>query len=374
MTTQQTHIVHGGDLVSASIRYNIPESDWVDLSTGLNPITYPCDDIPATVFSRLPYPSPEFRKTVEGYYGPHAYRSLAGTQEIIQQLPLLLADLPVILPSLGYQEHQCAWTNKGAEISFYDACILSKADAMIKRLIEANSQQHLLIINPNNPSGLMIPLESLFSWAAMLGTDAMLIVDEAFIDLTPEASLLSRPPLPDNILVLRSCGKFFGLGGIRAGFIFGSPKSLSRIQFPSNPWPLNGPAMHILSKALPDRYWQHASRKRIQTSAQEIQSLFAPLVHNKALKLLADRGLFISFQGSPSYLSELYEFFAKAGILLRLISVNNDFAMLRVGLVDHLDKTSIERIRQCVAQVASKNAFDSFIKTRPRRSISERNK
>ncbi len=378
MTHQRPKIIHGGDLYTASRRYNIPEEDWIDLSTGLNPIAYPCEAIPLAAFSRLPYPKPEFKQAVVSYYGAHDYIPVSGTQEIIQHLPGRLAKLPVLLPSVGYQEHQTAWEAHDNQLNYYDASSFLLADKMIRSQLAKQARQHVLIINPNNPSGLSIPQENLIEWSNKLGRDARLIVDEAFIDLQPSASLLSRPQLPDNILVLRSCGKFFGLGGIRAGFLFGSESLLTQLNLAYNPWPINGPALHILSEALINRHWQQASRRRIQQSAKQLQALFSPLEKSlgstNRLQLLANRGLFISYQGPSAYLNWLYDFFAEAGILLRLIAMDNVHSILRVGLIDYLDSTNIDRVRRCIGQLVSQSNFDTFTQNRPRTSILDRNK
>ena len=51
--------LHGGDIISASTRYNIP-IEWIDLSTGINPDYYPVADINLSAFCQLPYLNPEF--------------------------------------------------------------------------------------------------------------------------------------------------------------------------------------------------------------------------------------------------------------------------------------------------------------------------
>ena len=70
----------------------------------------------------------------------------------------------------------------------------------------------MVVVNPDNPTGRLLPPQALRAVTARL-----LIVDEAFIDLMPnEASLAGD--LPDNAIVLRSFGKTYGLAGLRLGF------------------------------------------------------------------------------------------------------------------------------------------------------------
>ena len=337
-------LIHGGDLNTASAHYSIPESDWIDLSTGINPVAYPCESIPLEAFTRLPYPSQAFKQAILNYYGQHDYISVSGSQDIIQRLPSLLDQLPIMLPSVGYQEHDRAWKQNGNRISYYDALNLSKAQQAISSALNNNPEQHLLIINPNNPSGLLISIERLLGWANVMSGGAKLIIDEAFIDVHPDTSLLTSSKLPDNILVLRSCGKFFGLAGIRAGFLFGSPYTLSALCPPDNPWPLNGVAQEILSKALVDKKWHIDTRVGIQRSADFVAGLFASL----NLQLLSNQGLFLSYLSPTPYSEWLYETFAQAGILLRLIPVNSTHSILRIGLLVPNDESAISRVRSCI--------------------------
>jgi cobalamin biosynthetic protein CobC len=347
-------LIHGGDLYSASLRFGIPEAQWLDLSTGINPNAYPHGQITEKAFTRLPYLTADFKEAVENYYGPHAFLALSGSQEIIQSLPRLLAELPIILPSIGYQEHREAWKRSGGIINNYDTLCKPAAVQQINSLLQQNPSQHLLLINPNNPSGLVLQTETILDWSKRLTGKAMLVVDEAFIDSAPDNSLLCSRKLPDNLLVLRSFGKFFGLAGIRAGFLFGNSQTLSALKRPNNPWPINGIAQEILCRALNDAAWQKSSRTRIEKNAEYLQELISPL----KLKLLSNQGLFQSYVGEADHLSTLFDTFCQSGILLRLIPVNSSQSILRFGLIDHEDESAISRIKSCIAHANPKSRSD----------------
>ena len=47
-------LAHGGDLDAAALKYAIPKADWLDLSTGINPVPYPIGHIPPEAWNRLP--------------------------------------------------------------------------------------------------------------------------------------------------------------------------------------------------------------------------------------------------------------------------------------------------------------------------------
>jgi cobalamin biosynthetic protein CobC len=117
-----------------------------------------------------------------------------------------------------------------------------------------------------------------------------LIVDEAFIDPTPEDSLtpLAGTDAAPNLIVLRSLGKFFGLAGARVGFIFAAADILSRMAGGDGPVgdqrPVArsrpaGPARHRLAGCRP--------RKRLGAAGERLHQLLAPLGEVKATALFA---------------------------------------------------------------------------------------
>ena len=59
--------LHGGDIYTASQRYQVEVDQWIDLSTGLNPRAYPVGDIPQEVFTRLPYELPNLCQAAADY-------------------------------------------------------------------------------------------------------------------------------------------------------------------------------------------------------------------------------------------------------------------------------------------------------------------
>jgi cobalamin biosynthetic protein CobC len=86
-----------------------------------------------------------------------------------------------------------------------------------------------IVVNPNNPDGRIVTKSALLALADRLRSRrALLVVDEAFMDVAcPDASLagdLAR----GNIVVLRSFGKFFGLAGLRLGFALAAPDVAAR--------------------------------------------------------------------------------------------------------------------------------------------------
>lgn len=336
------HLFHGGDLLSASHDTGIPLENWIDLSTGISPYAYPTDDIPANIFSRLPYIDQAFKHSSKEYYGSEHFVALPGTQAAIQLIPKLLHKLPVLLPSVGYLEHQHAWLKSGNILDFYPAFDEAIALANIDQKLQQNPQQHLVIINPNNPSTLCFTPMQLLVWAEALGKDAYLIIDEAFIDTTPTHSVIPylRTNTKNNIIILRSFGKFFGLAGIRLGFVFATPNILKQLEEQIPLWSINGPALYLASKAFTDRNWQTEHQVKLLESEQFTAELFKPLEH----KTYFHQRLFSTYLLPKKLALTIFKRFYREGILLRLIEVSDKKSIIRVGRVRVDDMNATNKI------------------------------
>ncbi len=342
-------ILHGGDIVSASRRYGIAIDDWVDLSTGINPEPYPIDNLLIDQQSilngmqRLPYLQSEFLQASARYYQSKDFIATAGTQSIIQQLPLVLDSLPVLLPAVGYQEHACHWQKSGLPISYYPSMNHDEACDFIEKSLNNNNQQHIVIINPNNPTGILFKPERLYRWAEQLAPNAYLIIDEAFIDVIPQYSVLNhandKKIQRSNIVVLRSFGKFFGLAGLRLGYCFSHHSLLEKLQQAVGLWQVNGVAQYIATNALNDTSWHSRAITYIETLKHDTLQIIASMINQLNAQLLPNvfltqsPSLFLSYIMPSTTAVAVYEEFAQQGILLRVIPINGQQALLRVGLI-----------------------------------------
>jgi len=338
--------LHGGDLYTASQRYQIELEQWIDLSTGLNPQAYPVGDIPQEVFTRLPYEMPQLCHRAAEYYGNDSVMAVSGTQLAIQCLPRCLPQHDILVPQVGYQEHALHWGKHGANIFHYPSENMELAIEFINQALLINPQRHLLIINPNNPTGLKFAARQIKLWASALDKNCYVIVDEAFMDVTPQDSVLAN--LSSNMVVLRSFGKFFGLAGLRLGFVFANQSIRQTLKQKTGLWAVNGPAQYIAIKALADKSWQQSARKDIHKSALLTQSLFSALFTKKPSVRVHHEALFTSYTLPITLAGQLVEFFAHRGILIRKIVVDEQICILRAGIIHHQDVDSQLRVKQCI--------------------------
>lgn len=259
---------HGGRLREAAARYAIPLSQWLDLSTGINPNGWPVPTVPASLWARLPEEHDGLEAAAARYYGAPAVLPVAGSQAAIQMLPHLRNPGSVGIPDVGYQEHAAAWQRAGHRlVRLDDGNPRGAGDAGLDRL------DALVAINPNNPTGRRWPVQTLLDWHSRLAErGGWLLVDEAFMDTTPDQSLAAYTDRP-GLIVLRSVGKFFGLAGARVGFVLATADLRDRLQAQLGPWTLSGPARHVARLALSDTAWQTAMRTALAAESRRLADL-----------------------------------------------------------------------------------------------------
>lgn len=256
---------HGGDLAAARARFGDPSEGWLDLSTGINPIPYPIPAIPPDAWTRLPDASAlaALEATAAAAFGATdagVVVAAPGTQALIQLLPRLIPARRVAILGFTYAEHVACWRAAGADV------------VTVETLAEAADADVAVIVNPNNPDGRVVPAADLTALAArMAARGGVMVVDEAFADLTPEMSII--PTLPMATVVLRSFGKTYGLAGARLGFAVADAAVAERIRLALGPWPVAGPTLVAAIAAYGDADWRAAAAARLAAEGARLDTL-----------------------------------------------------------------------------------------------------
>lgn len=305
---------HGGKLFAAAKKFGIAPQDWLDLSTGINPLGYPVSAIPPQAWLRLPETDDGLIMAASAYYGAQRALPTAGSQAALQTLPWLRPKGRVALLANSYAEHRHAWQHSGHEVRATGAEQLAAA---------ADWADVVVACNPNNPSGMPFPPGLLLDMLTRLTTrKGWLIVDEAFMDATPENSMAALTERP-GLIVLRSLGKFFGLAGARVGFVLAWPELLKQLEAALGPWTISGPARYAARLALQDSDWQAATRQRLHSDATHLRDLLA------GYGLPPSGGTALFQWAVTPRAALLHERLARQGILTRLFA---EPASLRFGL------------------------------------------
>ncbi|MFK7902101.1 MAG: threonine-phosphate decarboxylase CobD [Nitratireductor sp.] len=330
-------VFHGGGLDAAIAQWGGDKANWLDLSTGINPNPYSNLRVDIGSFSRLPDSGTkaELLDAARAYYGLDDNAHLIagnGTQALIEILPKALGAQKIGIISPTYGEHAHVWKKAGAEVLELDS------DGELPRVLD--TLDALVVVNPNNPTAQCFEPEQLREFAKHLSkNNGTLIVDEAFCDTRPELSLADA--LPENAIVLKSIGKFFGLAGIRLGFAACHGKHMPMIEQHIGPWMVNGVALEVGTRALKDTLWQ---TRTIET-LNELSDNQSTVLKNSGLKISGANALFIYVEHAKA--NKIFEGLAKRNILVRQFKEREGF--LRIGLCK--DQTQLDRLDKALNEV-----------------------
>lgn len=308
---------HGGNLAAAERRFGIPPEPWIDLSTGINPHAYPLPDLAADLWRRLPETrnvAALINAAAEFFDQTSAPMAVAhGSQALIQLLPHLIRPSPVAVLGPTYDEHERAWSNAGHSV------------AAVDDIDSVYSHTRILVLaNPNNPDGRIVPPDQIEHLAdVMADRGGLVVVDEAFADVAPEVSVASLCGR-HGLAVLRSFGKFFGLAGMRLGFMLGDDELVAKLRAALGPWPVSGPALAVATKAYQDAEWIAATRTRLNGDRLRLEAL----LQGHGMVLVGATDLFVLVRHGQAL--DIASALGHAGILIREFPDRPD--LLRFGL------------------------------------------
>jgi cobalamin biosynthesis protein CobC len=164
---------HGGGIDAARVRFGGERGDWLDLSTGINPVPFPVPTMPVDAWTALPDGAATQALNVAArrvWSVPDGAAILAvpGTSAAIARIPALATAGTVHIPGPTYNEHAHAFSAHGWRLG------TDQATACV-------------VVHPNNPDGRLWPD----------APDAPLtVIDESFCDLCPDQTLISRASPP----------------------------------------------------------------------------------------------------------------------------------------------------------------------------------
>lgn len=314
---------HGGRLGAARSLFPDVRQPWVDLSTGINPRAYPAPRASHRSRTRLPEPTELARlealaAAAFGLADPACVVATAGTECALRLLPRIVDLEAAAIVGPTYGSHADAWTRAGAVTQ---TIALDEVRAHAQRAI------CLTIVNPNNPDGRIVERAQLLALHDSLSRHGgTLVVDEAFADVMPEASVaadagtLTAP----RLIVLRSFGKFFGLAGLRLGFIIAAPPIAAAIRGLIGEWPVSSDAIVAGQAAYADRRWAERERAALDKSAQRLDRLLAL----SGFELAGGTSLFRLARAADA--RDRFARLLAAGILVRPFDF--DSSLLRFGL------------------------------------------
>jgi cobalamin biosynthesis protein CobC len=294
---------HGGGVDAAIKQFGGARADWLDLSTGINPVPYPLPELSQSDWTDLPDAGAMaglLHAARRFWHVPQTCDIVAapGASALIARIPYLLKPGKVDIQKRTYNEHAAAFESAGWTVS----------DQRAKARV---------IVHPNNPDG------QLWDDKAADGSD-LLVIDESFCDVTPGHSKLASD-MSQSTVILKSFGKFWGLAGARLGFAIGAPKTIARLGDMLGPWPVSGPTMRVATAALSDFDWADQTRKKLQADAARLDHL---VVSSGKAALIGGTNLFRLYRAEDA--AALQTHLARHHILTRTFPYSGSW--LRLGL------------------------------------------
>jgi threonine-phosphate decarboxylase len=271
---------HGGRVFEAARRWGIAPEEAVDFSANINPFGPPPGVLAAIDKCLAPvnlrsYPDPH------GFISALAEKHGVAPDEIVVgpgAAALIFATLRALLPAT-------ALVMEPSFDEYFRACAAVNAEVLRQRLAERNGFEpdfaaiatiieagrlNLLILNsPHNPTGRLYPREDLLTLVELAeANDVAVLLDEAFIDYAPQASLLPEAPAKSRFIVLRSLTKFYAIPGLRVGYAVCAAGMAATIREQFDAWPVSSIALEAGRAALAEEGYERETR-RINAEARE---------------------------------------------------------------------------------------------------------
>lgn len=251
---------HGGNLAAARAVYG--DGAWIDLSTGITPLPWPVPPDLDWDWHGLPQPAAlaALEAAAAGHFGvnPAFVCALPGSEIGLRLLGMLLGGRALHRVP-GYRTH---------------GAMFATSTPLASETPSPPVDAALILANPNNPCGTLQPrpaLDAQLREREVAG--GWLIVDEAFVDAHPDASIAGQVTPENRLIVFRSFGKFFGLAGLRLGFVIAPPPIIAAYRRALGDWPIGTATLEIATRAYRDRRWIAASRIALADHAARLDAL-----------------------------------------------------------------------------------------------------
>jgi len=271
-------VYHGG-------RYSVknPSEDLIDFSSNINPLGAPPmvrKYLKKQLGTISEYPdsnSENLRKSIQWYTKiPHQQIVIGnGATEIIYNFcqAFLNKKTPVLIPIPTFGEYEAAARLAGCNISFFKTMNLENdLDDFIAKILKNSC---IFVCNPNNPTGTILSkrkLQKIIQTAKK--KSAIVFVDESFIELVVDSreSVIKLVKKFNNLFILRSMTKSFGLAGIRVGYGISSRQIISVLNKLKIPWNVSGLAQYAAGAALCSTLYLDKTRKIIKKESKYLRN------------------------------------------------------------------------------------------------------
>ena len=243
----------------------------------------------------------------------------AGSDEVIQmicQLYLSPKD-EVILPEFSFLMYRIYSKIAGAKIVFAKEINFKIS---VKEILKKVSKKTkiVFIANPNNPTGTYLARKEILKLRERLNKRILLVIDDAYAEYMKNSDYTSGLDLfknKDNVFILRTFSKIFGLASLRVGWGYGSKKIINALNIIKPPFNVNSIAQLAAIESLKDKKFINKSIKHNLLYANKIKKFLEN--YNIYSNSVSANFLLLNFEKCKYSAKFLYENLKKRGIILR---------------------------------------------------------
>lgn len=184
----------------------------------------------------------------------------------------------------------------------------------------------IMICRPNNPTANLLDLASIADLCVYFKSKAVVVVDEAYIEFAQMSSATTLLSSFDNLIILRTLSKAYGLAGLRLGSVIAQPQLIKAIRNVLPPYCLSSAVIELAQQALEDKVW---FSHNISYILNEREKLVAQLQASTWIEKVYSSTTNFILVASP-YAQQLNAWFAELGIAVRHFAADPLQNMLRI--------------------------------------------
>jgi len=323
---------HGGNVWEVSEKYKIPVDQLIDFSISTNPLGVPKKAIESirqhlNLIHHYPDPDPEWLLEAlakSAGVKPNNVVVGNGSTELIYLFNEVFLEngYEAVIPVPTFSEYKAAIERFGGKMVFVNCDPANNFKLNLEELEKSITKKTRIIFlcNPNSPTGWLYEKDDILRIIKLAAEENVLVfVDEDYIDFVDDGKRYSMAEYVNeynNLFVLRSLTKFFGLAGVRIGFGIGSPDLVKILKRVIMPWSVNSLAMFATAEAVKDIDFIKRTRLLVSKSRKEMREMFKPITW---LKVYPSETNFLLVEIIREDLTsaQLAEGLAKKGLLIR---------------------------------------------------------
>lgn len=360
-------VSHGGDIWGFSRKYNIPLEEVLEFSGPINFMGPPPKAVEAVkqnarLIKFYPDPNPvEFREAIASYVGhgvePENVLLGNGSIELIYMITEILPPkFKAVIPVPSFSEYEKAALRVGGEVTFVQLPPdFSLENDKIKAAV-TDDTKIMCLCNPHSPSGKLYSKESVMELVDFCHKkDVIFSIDENYIEFADEGdknTVAGMVKEYENLFVIRSVTKFYGMAGLRFGYAIAANTLIDKLETMRQPWSINGLVFQVTTAAFNDTEFIRGTKETINKNrtqlAKDLGAIEGLQVHPSTTNFLLVK--ILNRKLTSTILKELL---AKERILVRdcCTFMGMDDSYIRVTVRSAKDnQILVEKIKQIMAK------------------------